>query len=55
MEQATRRLTEPRTSRDLRRRLLRHYLPLAFASAVVLVLFMTIPRFDSTRSSRPRS
>lgn len=49
MEQATRRLTEPRTSRDLRRRLLRHYLPLAFASAVVLVLFMTIPRFDSSK------
>jgi sulfoxide reductase heme-binding subunit YedZ len=40
-------LTEPRTSRGLYRRLLRHYLPLALASAVVLVLFMTLPRFDS--------
>jgi hypothetical protein len=33
MEHATRPLTEPRTSRDLRRRLLRHHLPLALASA----------------------
>jgi methionine sulfoxide reductase heme-binding subunit len=40
-------LTEPRASRDLRRRLLRHYLPLALGSAVVLLLFMTLPRFDS--------
>jgi hypothetical protein len=40
-------LTEPRTSRGLYRRLLRHYLPLALPSAVVLVLFMTLPRFDS--------
>jgi sulfoxide reductase heme-binding subunit YedZ len=47
MKDATRPLTEPRTSRDLRRRLLRHYLPLALASAAVLVLFMTLPRFDS--------
>jgi methionine sulfoxide reductase heme-binding subunit len=47
MEYATRPLTEPRASRDLRRRLLRHYLPLALASAVVLLLFMTLPRFDS--------
>jgi sulfoxide reductase heme-binding subunit YedZ len=31
----------------MRRRLLRHYLPLALASAVVLLLFMTLPRFDS--------
>jgi sulfoxide reductase heme-binding subunit YedZ len=46
MEDATRPLTEPRTNRDLRRRLLRHYAPLAVASAVVLVLFMTLPRFD---------
>jgi sulfoxide reductase heme-binding subunit YedZ len=49
MEHGTRPLTEPRTSRGLRRRLLRHYLPLALASAVVLVLFMTLPRFDSGR------
>jgi sulfoxide reductase heme-binding subunit YedZ len=46
-EVAARPLTEPRTSRDLRRRLLRHYLPLALASVFVLVLFMTLPRFDS--------
>jgi sulfoxide reductase heme-binding subunit YedZ len=46
MERATRPLTEPRTSRDMRRRLFRHHLPLALASAVVLLLFMTLPRFD---------
>jgi sulfoxide reductase heme-binding subunit YedZ len=47
MEHATRPLTEPRASRYLRRRLLHHYLPLAVGSAVVLLLFMTLPRFDS--------
>jgi methionine sulfoxide reductase heme-binding subunit len=47
VEQATRPLTEPRANRSLRRRFLRHYLPLALASAVVLLLFMTLPRFDS--------
>jgi sulfoxide reductase heme-binding subunit YedZ len=47
VDAATRPLTEPRASRDLRRRLLRHYLPLALASAAVLVLFMTLPGFDS--------
>jgi methionine sulfoxide reductase heme-binding subunit len=47
MEGATRPVTEPRANRGLRRRLLRHYLPLALASGVVLVLFMTLPRFDS--------
>jgi hypothetical protein len=47
MESAARPLTEPRASRDLRRRLARHYLPLALASAVVLLLFMTLLRFDS--------
>jgi sulfoxide reductase heme-binding subunit YedZ len=47
MEHATRPLTEPRANRHLRRRLLRHYLPLALGSAVVLLLFMTLPRFDS--------
>ena len=36
-------LTEPRTSRRLRRRILRHYLPLAIASGVVPLLFMTFP------------
>jgi sulfoxide reductase heme-binding subunit YedZ len=49
MENATRPLTEPRTRRDLRRRLLRHHLPLALASAVVLLLFLTLPRFDASR------
>jgi sulfoxide reductase heme-binding subunit YedZ len=49
MEHATRPLTEPRTSRDLRRRLLRHHLPLALASAVVLVLFLSLPRFDASK------
>ena len=48
MEHATRPLTEPGASRGMRRRLLRHYLPLALASAVVLLLFMTLPRFDSS-------
>ena len=47
MEHATRPLTEPRPSRDLGRRLLCHYLPLALASGLVLALFMTLPRFDS--------
>lgn len=49
MEHATRPLTEPRTSRGLRRRLLRHHLPLALGSAVVLLLFLTLPRFDSSK------
>ena len=38
MEDSNRPLTEPRASRGLRRRLLRHYLPLALGSAVVLFL-----------------
>lgn len=44
----TRPLTEPRARRGLRRRLLGHYLPLAIGSAVVLLLFMAVPRFDSS-------
>jgi methionine sulfoxide reductase heme-binding subunit len=48
-EAATRQLTEPRSRRSLRRRLLRHYLPLALASAAVLLFFMTVPRFDSSK------
>lgn len=36
------------TSGDWRRRLLLHYGPLALASATVLVLFMSLPRFDSS-------
>ena len=39
----------PRAGGDLRRRLLRHHVPLALASAAVLVLFMTVPSFDATR------
>jgi methionine sulfoxide reductase heme-binding subunit len=38
-----------RPSGDLGRRLLLHHAPLALASAVVLVLFMTVPPFDATR------
>jgi DMSO/TMAO reductase YedYZ heme-binding membrane subunit len=37
-----------RAGGDLRRRFLRHHVPLALASAVVLVLFMTVPPFDAT-------
>jgi methionine sulfoxide reductase heme-binding subunit len=52
MAHATRPLTEPRTSRGLRRRLLRHHLPLALASAAVLVLFLTLPHFDPSKSAQ---
>ena len=45
MQPVTRSSNQPRTS-AWRRRLLRHHVPLALASAVVLVLFMTLPRFD---------
>src|SRR5918996_1340953 len=51
MEQTIRPLTEPRSKRGLRRRLLHHYLPLALGSTVVLVLFMTLPRFDASKYS----
>jgi sulfoxide reductase heme-binding subunit YedZ len=51
VENVSRPLTEPRVNRGLRRRLLRHYLPLALGSALVLVLFMTVPRFDSSKYS----
>ena len=44
---------QSRTTRDLPRRvlrrLLRHHLPIALASAVVVVLFMTLPRFDASK------
>jgi sulfoxide reductase heme-binding subunit YedZ len=52
MEHSTRPLTEPRAARRLRRRLLRHYLPLALASAVVLALFMAVPRLDASKYSQ---
>src|SRR5918994_1633869 len=47
MEHPPRPLTGPPTNRGLWRRFLRHYLPLALGSTVVLLLFMTLPRFDS--------
>lgn len=37
------------TGGDLGRRLLRHHLPLALASALALILFMTLPAFDPSR------
>src|SRR6266511_850191 len=49
MRLAGRSSTQPRTGRDLRRRSLRHHVPLAFASAAVLVLFMSLPRFEANR------
>jgi sulfoxide reductase heme-binding subunit YedZ len=36
-------------SGDWRGRLVRHHVPLAVAAAVVLVLFMAVPRFDANR------
>jgi sulfoxide reductase heme-binding subunit YedZ len=39
------------TGRTWRRRLLRHHVPLALASAVVLVLFMALPLFAQQRGS----
>src|SRR5918996_3852561 len=36
------------TSSSLRRRLLFHHAPLALVSAVVLVVFMTLPLFDAS-------
>jgi len=49
LQPATRRSNQPLggSSGDWRRRLLLHYVPLALASAVVLVLFMTLPPFDT--------
>lgn len=38
-----------RTSGDFARRLIRHHTPLALASGVVLLLFMTVPPFDANR------
>jgi methionine sulfoxide reductase heme-binding subunit len=40
---------QPRTSRDLRRRFLRHHVPLGLSSAVVLVLFMSFAAFEANR------
>lgn len=44
---------QPRTGGDLRRRLLRHYLPLALVSAGALVLFMNVAFFDANRYPPP--
>jgi sulfoxide reductase heme-binding subunit YedZ len=49
MRAARRFSIQRRPSGDLRRRLLLHHVPLALASAAVLVLFMTVPPFDATR------
>jgi sulfoxide reductase heme-binding subunit YedZ len=49
MEQATRSLNRPRGSGDLRRRLLRHHLPIALSSALLLLLFLSLPRFDASK------
>jgi methionine sulfoxide reductase heme-binding subunit len=49
MRLARRSSNQPRAGGDLRRRLLLHHVPLALASAAVLVLFMTVPPFDATR------
>lgn len=43
----------PRPSGDLRRRVLRHYLPLALVSGLVLVVFMNLPFFDANRYPPP--
>src|ERR671919_194452 len=49
MRLARRLSLQRRPSGDLRRRLLLHHTPLALTSAVVLVLFMTVPPFDATK------
>src|ERR1044071_9617237 len=41
------------TSGDLRRRLLLHHVPLALASAVVFVVFMSVPLFDASVYPHP--
>ncbi len=46
MQPATRSSNQPLKSGDWRRRFLRYHVPLALASAVILVLFMTLPPFD---------
>lgn len=46
MEVAIRSSNQPRSSGDWPHRLLRYHLPLALASAGVLLLFMTLPAFD---------
>jgi hypothetical protein len=49
MRSAGRSASQPRTSRDLRRRFRRHHVPLGLASAVVLGVFMSFPAFEANR------
>jgi sulfoxide reductase heme-binding subunit YedZ len=41
-----------RSSGDIRRRLLRHHLPVALGATIVLGLFMTLPGFDNAKYSQ---
>jgi len=51
---ASRAAEEPKSARNtLRRRLVRHYLPLALASTAALVLFMNVSFFDANRYPPP--
>jgi sulfoxide reductase heme-binding subunit YedZ len=51
---ASRAAEEPTSARDtLRRRLVRHYLPLALTSAAALVLFMNVSFFNANRYPPP--
>lgn len=43
----------PQPPRDLRRRVLRHYLPLAVASAAILVALMSLSLFDANKYAPP--
>lgn len=56
-DDADTRLTEsnakPRAGRSVRRRVLRHYLPIAALSAVVTAGFLNIDRFDANRYGPP--
>lgn len=45
--------SRPHRNRDLRRRLVRHYLPIAVASSVALVVFMNLSYFDANRYPPP--
>lgn len=49
MRPATRSSKRPRASGDLRRRLACYHPPLALASGVVLLLFMSVPLFDANK------
>jgi sulfoxide reductase heme-binding subunit YedZ len=51
MPVAGRSVSQPRRSRDFRRRFLRHHVPLGIGSVAVLALFMSVPKFDANRYS----